>query len=104
MNEKPTLKRSSKYYNLEDYNPENPVETSPEFLEDMSEDHQQLLLEDYLALEEHIKPMVQLHVKEYCEEHFEEIIAAAIMLHEAKKKRKQVKAASLTFKTEKSNK
>lgn len=98
MNERPTLKRSSKYYNLEDYEPTNSQE------DQMSQTTDIMETEDFLAIEQFVRPIVQNSVKEYCEEHFEEIIAAAIMLHEAKKKRKQVKAASLTFKTEKSNK
>lgn len=85
MNERATLKKSRNFYGETEF---KELENESNYNE-MDEEE----LNDEIAVQEMVKGLVSQQVKEYCTEHFEEIIAAAIMLHDAKQKRKLVKAA-----------
>jgi len=93
MNEKPTLKKSRNFYvppKDEDY-PQDGNSFDESIINHLDMDEEDV--NDTIAVEQMVSEIVSRQVKEYCTEHFEEIIAAAIMLHDAKQKRKLVKAA-----------
>lgn len=94
MNEKSSLKKSRNFYGVDDL--ESQLEHGNDYgkylsQDEITEDMQEI--SDEKAVEEMVLKLVSDNVKEYCEKHFEEIIAGAIMLHDLKQKRKIVKAA-----------
>lgn len=101
MTQKPTLKKSRNFYvptdkpqyqnDYEDqFGPHGPTdELSAEISEEMKMDEESILVQEF------VKSLISEEVKHYCEEHFEEIIAGAIALHDLKQKRKIVKASKL---------
>lgn len=109
MSERATLKKTQRFNNENDFvahfGPHPYTDEADDVdAEDSQLQEEEMNVEEFNNIANFIKKVVSDCVKEYCEEHFEEINAGAIMLHEAKKKRKMVKAASLKLQLEKSNK